>query len=91
MLRFSQRAVPVGQVPSQGRALTGRASPRRSSIGAITSRTNTGAAARRSGTGCGAAIRLLLRQLTPLQRLQMGQGASRARRFMATTASPLRP
>ena len=42
MLRFSQIAVPDGQVPSTGMRLTGISSPRPSSIAAVTSRTNVG-------------------------------------------------
>ena len=87
MLRFSQRAVPTGQVPSQGRALTGRASPRRSSIGPITSRTKSGAPLSRSSrNGSGPEpSRLVQSRGTRCSRL-----ASRAARFIATTASPLR-
>src|SRR5262249_52774491 len=44
MLRFSNCAVPVGNVPSQGRALTGRLSPQPAMMGPRTSRTNGGAA-----------------------------------------------
>ena len=43
MLRFSQRAVAVGKVPSTGKALTGSWSPRPAMISAVTSCTNLGA------------------------------------------------
>jgi hypothetical protein len=43
MLRFSQRAVPVGHVPSTGNALTGSRSPFPSSITAVTRRMKSGA------------------------------------------------
>ena len=49
MLRFSYCVVPVGYVPSIGSALTGSASPRPSSITAVTLRTKAG---RRAGTVC---------------------------------------
>ena len=87
MLRFSQRAVPVGKVPSQGRALTGRASPAWASKGAITSRTKDGAAAKRSG-GAGSG--------NGSSRRSHGTGCSRSRvastacRLRETTTSPLR-
>ncbi len=48
MLRFSQRVVAEGQVPSAGIAETGRPSPFLEMIAAVTSRTNAGAS---SGTG----------------------------------------
>src|SRR5680860_52432 len=44
MLRFSHWAVPVGQVPSTGKALTGRSSPRPAIMAAVTSWTKAGAA-----------------------------------------------
>ena len=43
MLRFSNRVVPVGNVPSIGNALTGSESPRPSIIMAMTLRTKAGA------------------------------------------------
>ena len=43
MLRFSHCAVPVGQVPSTGKALTGSRSPLPASITAVTRWTNSGA------------------------------------------------
>src|SRR5262249_38443768 len=43
MLRFSYCAVPVGNVPSQGSALTGRLSPQPAMMGPRISRTNGGA------------------------------------------------
>ena len=43
MFRFSYLAVPVGNVPSTGRALTGSVSPRSARIGAVTLRTKSGA------------------------------------------------
>ena len=49
MLRFSHWAVPVGKVPSAGRALTGRSSPWPSAIMPSTSRTNAGAPAGTAG------------------------------------------
>ena len=60
MLRFSQRVVPIGQVPSGGSAETGRASPRPASIAAVTVFTKSGAASDTTGgrfglvafTGC---------------------------------------
>src|SRR6266571_707380 len=42
-LRFSQRAVLVGNVPSHGSALTGKRSPRPAIISPSTARTNSGA------------------------------------------------
>ena len=48
MLRFSYCVVPVGNVPSQGMALTGRSSPRLAIIMPSTSLTKAGAW---SGTG----------------------------------------
>src|ERR1035438_3696487 len=45
MLRFSQRADPVGQVPSTGITLTGRLSPLPAIIGDCTTRKNVGAPA----------------------------------------------
>ena len=44
ILRFSQRVVPIGQVPSGGSAETGRASPSPASIAAVTVFTKSGAA-----------------------------------------------
>ena len=52
MLRFSYCVVPVGNVPSQGRALTGRSSPRLAIIMPNTSLTNAGAWAGTGGTMC---------------------------------------
>ena len=49
MLRFSQRVVPIGQVPSGGSAETGRASPRPASIAAVTVLTKSGAASDTTG------------------------------------------
>ena len=49
-LRFSQWEVPVGQVPSGGKALTGSSSPRPDSMTAVTLRMKSGAS---SGTGGG--------------------------------------
>ncbi len=49
MLRFSQRVVPTGQVPSGGRAETGSASPRPASIAAVTVLTKSGAASETTG------------------------------------------
>src|ERR1700727_3089466 len=43
MLRFSQAAVPSGNVPSTGIALTGNSSPRPAMIAAVTRCTNSGA------------------------------------------------
>ena len=43
MLRFSQRLVPIGQVPSTGKALTGSRSPLPASITAVTRCTKSGA------------------------------------------------
>ena len=62
MLRFSHRVVPIGQVPSGGRAETGRASPSPASIAAVTVLTKSGAASDTTGgrfglaafTGCSA-------------------------------------
>src|SRR5215204_3470597 len=45
MLRFSQRVVPTGYVPSSGNALTGSWSPRPAIISAVTLRTKSGASA----------------------------------------------
>ena len=52
MLRFSYCVVPVGNVPSTGRALTGRSSPRLAIIMPSTSLTNAGAVAGTGGTMC---------------------------------------
>ena len=52
MLRFSYCVVPVGKVPSTGRALTGRSSPRLAIIMPSTSLTNAGALAGTGGTMC---------------------------------------
>ncbi len=60
ILRFSQRVVPSGQVPSGGSAETGNASPRPASIAAVTVLTKSGAASATTGgrqalwllTGC---------------------------------------
>jgi hypothetical protein len=48
MLRFSQRVVPLGKVPSGGRALTGRESPAPAIIRAVSRWTSSGASL---GTG----------------------------------------
>src|SRR5262245_34020018 len=48
MLRFSQRVVPLGYVPSGGSALTGSRSPSPAMMRAVTRCTNAGAEA---GTG----------------------------------------
>src|SRR5512136_161700 len=48
MLRFSHLVVPVGKVPSTGKADTGTESPSKAIMGPSTSRTNAGASA---GTG----------------------------------------
>ncbi len=49
ILRFSQRVVPIGQVPSGGSAETGRASPSPASIAAVTVFTKSGAASETTG------------------------------------------
>ena len=49
MLRFSQRVVPVGQVPSGGKADTGKASPRPASMAAVTVFTKSGASSETTG------------------------------------------
>ena len=54
MVRFSQRAVPVGQVPSTGNAETGSRSPLPASMTAVTRLTKSGAS---SGTRGGRAKR----------------------------------
>ena len=77
MLRFSQRAVAVGNVPSHGIALTGNRSPRPAMISPSTLRTNSGAA---FGTGQHETTRLCLAALdarvTPGMRvLDIGTGS----------------
>ena len=49
ILRFSQRVVPIGQVPSGGRAETGSASPSPASMAAVTVLTKSGAASETTG------------------------------------------
>src|SRR5512147_3348178 len=49
MFRFSHRLVPVGHVPSTGKALTGRRSPLPAIITAETRFTNVGAASATMG------------------------------------------
>ncbi|MNQ94931.1 hypothetical protein D3C85_1104710 [compost metagenome] len=49
MLRFSQRVVPTGQVPSGGKAETGRLSPSPASMAAVTVWTKSGALADTTG------------------------------------------
>ena len=56
MLRFSQRDVPMGNVPSIGSELTGSRSPSPSSIGPITVRTNAGASSGIDGAVSGGAV-----------------------------------
>jgi hypothetical protein len=51
-LRFSQRAVPTGKVPSTGIALTGRWSPLPPIIRASTFFTNSGASSQGVGVTC---------------------------------------
>ena len=55
MLRFSYCVVPVGNVPSQGSALTGNSSPRLAIITPSTSLTNAGAWAGTAGIMCNGA------------------------------------
>ena len=52
ILRFSQRVVPTGQVPSGGSAETGRASPSPASIAAVTVLTKSGALSETTGGRC---------------------------------------
>lgn len=55
-LRFSHCAVPVGQVPSTGKAETGRRSPWLAIITAVTARTKSGASAATTGERRRAAV-----------------------------------
>ena len=87
MLRFSYAVVPLGYVPSTGRALTGSSSPRPAIIAAVTVRTNSGACAGTRGGGSWAAVTrpgssTLCRPST---------AASTAARLRATTSAPRRP
>ena len=93
MLRFSHWAVPLAKLPSQGRALTGRASARRCSWGSTSSRTTAGAVARWAGQGSGSGA-MAPRSATPgvgVISRRPPRAASIAPRLRATIASPLWP
>ena len=77
--RFSHRAVPVGNVPSTGSALTGSRSPSPASIRAVTRCTKSGASA---GTG-GPARSTPVGRRRDLDAMQVRQGARRSRRSCA--------
>src|SRR5579859_4695584 len=87
MLRLSHFEVPVGNVPSGGRALTGKPSPCPEIIAARTSRTNEGA---REETG-GRILKLLEACFGTCTSWRLARVASTAAKFLCTTASPSFP
>jgi hypothetical protein len=87
MLRFSQRVVAVGYVPSTGSALTGKSSPSPVIIFASTSRTNCGDL---SGT-VGRAGRPGTTVDGTFTSCRKARAASTALMFMATISSPFLP
>ncbi len=70
MVRFSQRAVPVGQVPSTGKADTGNRSPLPASMTAVTRLTKSGA----SSATTGGRLNLAEMRLRHLHLVEMCQG-----------------
>ena len=85
--RFSNRAVPVGNVPSTGSALTGRRSPWPAIIAAVTRCTKSGAV---SGTGARSRKSDVTSAGTSSAR-SPSSALSTAATFRATTASPRFP
>ncbi len=87
MLRFSNRAVPVGKVPSIGKALTGRRSPLPSIIIRVTRRMKSGSPSESAWTRSG----------MPLTAAGIGTSRkaaiapSTAAKFRSSTTSPRRP
>src|SRR5664279_223742 len=84
MLRFSHCAVPVGNVPSTGKALTGSWSPRPAMISAVTSCTNFGA----SLATMGGILIVLDATAGTLTSIRLAMVWSTARKFFWTTSSP---
>ena len=87
-LRFSQREVPVGQVPSGGNALTGRSSPRPESMTAVMLRTKSGAS---SGTGSGRRRVEVAPAAGSGTSWRDSSARSTAAVLLRTTSSPCRP
>src|SRR5215813_7773804 len=87
MFRFSHVIVPVGQVPSTGKALTGNRSPWLASITAVTRLTKSGAFSAISGgrffapfiAGMGSS------------KCRLARAASTAAKFLRTTSAPFFP
>jgi hypothetical protein len=86
MARFSQRVVPVGQVPSTGKADTGKRSPLLASMRAVTRLTKSGAP---SGTTGDRGLPVTLAGTFTSWR--WARVASTASKFFCTTSGPLRP
>ena len=87
MFRFSHFAVPIGHVPSTGKALTGSRSPLPASITAVTFCTKSGA--------CGGDERRTRVRRGDRRRhgnlVQVGQRVSTASKFRLTTSAPRLP
>ncbi len=87
MLRFSHFAVPVGQVPSTGSALTGSMSPLLESIRAVTLLTKSGAI---SGTTGGSPLAAVTWSGTATARM-WASASSTAAKLRRTISSPFLP
>ncbi len=87
MFRFSHWAVPVGQVPSTGNALTGSRSPLPASMTAVTRWTKSGAA---SAT-IGGIVRVADAAPGTFTSCRCASVRSTAAKFAWTTASPRLP
>ena len=87
MLRFSNAAVPDGQVPSTGIMLTGTSSPRPAIIFAVTRRTNSGA----RGGHHGGRSQVLVAEAGTRHLGQPGERVIDRVEFFCTISSPLRP
>ena len=87
MLRFSQRVVLSGHVPSGANALTGSLSPSPAIMTAVTRLTKSGAAGETTGGRAWVVVTLAGTAIS----CNAASEASTAAWFFATTASPLRP
>ena len=87
MLRFSHCAVPVGQVPSTGNALTGSRSPLLASITAVTRFTKSGA----MSDTIGGSARVAVTAAGTFTSCRCASVWSTAAKFLRTTSGPRLP
>ena len=86
-LRFSHFAVPIGQVPSTGKALTGRRSPLPASITAVIFCTKSGAFSETRG----GRVRTALAAFLTFTSWRLARDWSTTSQFRRTTSGPRLP